>query len=90
MNHATPIDGKELIQQIDHSDKYDPKLNPYFEIEHKDYGNLNDAFGIVYPDLSCLIRNIRDQELSKIKKMRRGESITFVDLINLQLRLLWE
>ena len=66
---ARLINGKDLIQQTDQSDKNDPKLNPYFEVEHEDYGNLNDAFELVYPDLSYLIRNIRDQEVSKIKKI---------------------
>jgi hypothetical protein len=69
MNHASRlIKGKDLIQQTERSDRNAPKLNLFEnEREREYYDSLNDAFERVYPDLSYLINNIRDQELFKIK-----------------------
>ena len=66
MNHASRLFNGDLIQQTDRSGGNDSKLNP-IENEREYYDSLNDAFERVYPDLSYLINNIRDQELSKIK-----------------------
>ena len=71
MNHTSRfIEGKDLIQQTDRSGGNDSKLNP-FENKHEYYDSLNDAFKRVYPDLSYLINNIKDRELSKIKTIEK-------------------
>jgi hypothetical protein len=61
------IYGKDILQRTKKSDKNFTNQASFYEIENKDYDNLNDAFARVYPDLYDLITNIRDSEVSKNK-----------------------